>query len=149
MILLIRVKIPQKFSAMQRYEDEFLNDLSAKKELQSAVKKEEHGSDFSKNFIRIGAVRRENFALLWRKNMLFAPLLDARTENSCEVKNGGKILPDFAERKFYLIQGCFFQQYQRFCAERTRQGGLGIVWKQGRMGGVETKTAGAIKYRQT
>ena len=31
MILLIRVKIPQKFSAMQRYEDEFLNDLSAKK----------------------------------------------------------------------------------------------------------------------
>ena len=64
MILLIRVKIPQKFSAMQRYEDEFLNDLSAKKELQSAVKKEEHGSDFSKNFIGIGAVRRENLALL-------------------------------------------------------------------------------------
>ena len=59
------MKIPQKFSAMQRYEDEFLNDLSAKKELRSAVKKTDHMPDFSENFIGIGAVQRENFALLW------------------------------------------------------------------------------------
>ena len=74
MILFIRVKMLQKFSAMQRYEDEFLNELSAPKELRGAVKKTDHMPDFSENFIGIGAVRRENWVLLWRKNMLFASL---------------------------------------------------------------------------
>ena len=74
MILFIRVKMLQKFSAMQRYEDEFLNELSAPKELWGAVKKTDHMPDFSENFIGIGAVRRENWVLLWRKNMLFASL---------------------------------------------------------------------------